>query len=482
MEDNEAMLCAYIEGDLDAAGRAQIEKLLQDNPQHRKLLAELTAMRDLVRGLPRVKAPMDLGDSLRQRAERSMLLDGPGAVVPQRERMSRWPQFFAIAAIFLLFASLCFILYKALGPTLKPAAFTQNMADNKFLNTEPTSVVSAPAAPPGAAPSELAAVLPATAHPIEAKMQPAEAKMQQAEGKMQQAEPMMQNVQNLSVQSRRQVVMARQLDLGAIRRRLESSGYGVEANGGPIGGGNFAPVLMVVNSTDAPATKVQIAQFLNNSTGISWSVIPQDAQWQSKATTLPSDGALGGGAAEDQLKAPLYDASGNGAAEASSATTQPSSSDVFYVARGLTAEQADALRQTLIVPQNGPEVQVTMQSAQPLATTEPSVMTDKDVSTLSLGQNTYSAASQPSDVVSNLGAYGVAARPTTMPAAAPSRHALAPAAGMPVNRPQALQSVDAVIVLEQSGTSVLTAGPSTRADSAAAKSEPAPAARPSTQP
>ena len=61
MENIEAMLCAYIEGDLDAAGRAQIEKHLQDHPQHRKLIQELSAMRDLVRGLPRVKAPMEIG-------------------------------------------------------------------------------------------------------------------------------------------------------------------------------------------------------------------------------------------------------------------------------------------------------------------------------------------------------------------------------------------------------------------------------------
>jgi len=50
------MLCAYIEGDLDEAGRAQIEKHLSENPQHRKLMAELAAMRELVQALPRVKA------------------------------------------------------------------------------------------------------------------------------------------------------------------------------------------------------------------------------------------------------------------------------------------------------------------------------------------------------------------------------------------------------------------------------------------
>jgi hypothetical protein len=361
-------------------------------------------------------------------------------------------------------------LYKALGPTLKPATFTQNLAENKFLNMEPTSAVSAPqanapesnapTAPPGAAPSE---VPQAAAHQAEVKVQPAEATMQK--------------LQNLNDQSRPQVVTASQLDLGAIRRRLESSGYGVNANGGGIGGGNWAPVLMVVNSSDAPATKVQIAQFLNNSTGISWNVIPQDADWKSNATTLPTGGAVAGGAAQSPLKYSLkaLDTSGNVAAETAEATTQPSS-DVFYVARGLTAEQADALRQTLIVPQNGPEVQVTMQSAQPLmqlaltpATTEPSVKTDKEVNVMGVEALAATATSQPS--VSANGAADRLATPTT-----------APAVGMSVNRWQTLQTVDAVIVLEQSPTSVLTPGPSTRADSLATKSELAPATQPSTQP
>ena len=160
------------------------------------------------------------------------------------------------------------------------------------------------------------------------------------------------------------------------------------------------------------------------------------------------------------------------------AATQPSS-DTFYVARGLTAERADALRQTLIVPQNGPEVQVTVQSAQPLmqpATTEPSVMTDKNVNALGLGLITGRATSQPSD--SNIAESGGAAPAAT----APSPEVVTANGQMPVNRPQALQSVDAVIVLQQTTAPVLTARPTTRADSAETKALAAPATRPLTQP
>src|ERR1700689_2825727 len=99
MENIEAMLCAYVEGDLDEAGRAEIEKHLQDNPQHRKLIAELTATRDLVRGLPRVKAPVDAGESLRRQVERLILLDeGDSGVAAPIHGARRWPQVLAAAA------------------------------------------------------------------------------------------------------------------------------------------------------------------------------------------------------------------------------------------------------------------------------------------------------------------------------------------------------------------------------------------------
>ena len=102
MENIEAMLCAYIEGDLDAAGRAEIEKHLQAHPEHRKLLEELMATRDLVRDLPRVKAPMEVSESLHGHVERSILLDGEQAVRSSRGGKRRWTSMLAIAAVFLL--------------------------------------------------------------------------------------------------------------------------------------------------------------------------------------------------------------------------------------------------------------------------------------------------------------------------------------------------------------------------------------------
>ena len=53
-EDIEAKLAAYVDGELDAAGRAQIEKHLTEHPQHRQLIADLMQQRTLIQSLPLV--------------------------------------------------------------------------------------------------------------------------------------------------------------------------------------------------------------------------------------------------------------------------------------------------------------------------------------------------------------------------------------------------------------------------------------------
>src|SRR5258706_6199589 len=55
-ENIEAQLCAYVEGELDDAQRAEIEQHLTANPQHKALIAELRAASGLLRDPPRVKA------------------------------------------------------------------------------------------------------------------------------------------------------------------------------------------------------------------------------------------------------------------------------------------------------------------------------------------------------------------------------------------------------------------------------------------
>src|SRR5262249_46558990 len=126
MENIEAMLCAYIEGDLDQAGRAEIEKHLQANPQHRKLIEELIATRDLVRNLPRVSAPGDVGETFRGQVERSILLaDSEPRAAAGAMRISRWPQFAAIAAVFVLTAGLGIVVLKMVLPLRSPPKIAQ---------------------------------------------------------------------------------------------------------------------------------------------------------------------------------------------------------------------------------------------------------------------------------------------------------------------------------------------------------------------
>src|SRR5580698_6426103 len=120
-EEIEAKLAAYIDGELDAAGRAEIEKHLQANPQHRTLISDLMQQRELVRSLPRTNAPAEISETLQGQLERSVLLgSGVDAGDDTSMRMSPWPHRGAIAAIVLLTAGLSFLVYKVL-PSNKPS-------------------------------------------------------------------------------------------------------------------------------------------------------------------------------------------------------------------------------------------------------------------------------------------------------------------------------------------------------------------------
>lgn len=114
----EAKLCAYIDGVLDTEGRAEIEKHLEANPQHRRLLESLRATRDLLRWLPREPAPPELAESLNGQLERSVLLDYDGAAL----RPSRWPRILAAAAIIALTAGLGVAVFMALPASQKNPA------------------------------------------------------------------------------------------------------------------------------------------------------------------------------------------------------------------------------------------------------------------------------------------------------------------------------------------------------------------------
>jgi anti-sigma factor RsiW len=113
-EQSEAKLLAYIEGELDSAGRTEIEKHLEAHPQHRRLLDEMRGMRDWVRWLPKETAPAELAESFQMRLERTMLLDQAEDATRPPMRLNRWPQLRAAAAVAALAVGLGTAVYFAL--------------------------------------------------------------------------------------------------------------------------------------------------------------------------------------------------------------------------------------------------------------------------------------------------------------------------------------------------------------------------------
>lgn len=122
-ENIEAKLAQYVEGTLDEAGQAEIEQHLAEHEQHRHLMAELIAARDILRELPRATAPHDMAETVQGHLERSALLaDGLGKGGRFRQ-LNRWSQGLAVAAILILATGLGFVVYVTL-PASSPTAFT----------------------------------------------------------------------------------------------------------------------------------------------------------------------------------------------------------------------------------------------------------------------------------------------------------------------------------------------------------------------
>src|SRR5688500_15334009 len=119
-EDIEARLCAYVDGELDEEGRGEIERHLTTNPQHRKLIDELTQQRDLLRALPRSRAPVDIAETLNAQLERASLLSEDDWR-DQPIRISHWPQIRAAAALLLLVFGLAALVYYVVPSPNQPS-------------------------------------------------------------------------------------------------------------------------------------------------------------------------------------------------------------------------------------------------------------------------------------------------------------------------------------------------------------------------
>src|SRR3954469_4853048 len=117
VEEIEAKLAAYVDGELTPAERVEIETYLQTNPSHRSLLQDLVAHRDLLRKLPREKAPGDCTEGFQGQLERDILLGGDELTRARRRwRIHYSPQLLSAAAIILVAVALAVIVYSVLPP------------------------------------------------------------------------------------------------------------------------------------------------------------------------------------------------------------------------------------------------------------------------------------------------------------------------------------------------------------------------------
>ena len=98
----EAKLCDYIEGDLAAAGRAEIERHLAASPRHRQLVADLRRQRAALRELPTPAAPPEVAEAVLGQLERSALLDAGRHDFAGSTVSIRWTRVLAVAAVALL--------------------------------------------------------------------------------------------------------------------------------------------------------------------------------------------------------------------------------------------------------------------------------------------------------------------------------------------------------------------------------------------
>jgi len=164
-EATEARLCAYLESEMPPAERAEIEKYLESNPQHRQLLNDLAKTRSLLGSLPRESAPPEIAEAFEGQLERSMLLDGTGTS-ETAAGVNRAPQVLLAAAIILLALGLGVVVYFTLpgAPPPKFSTVVQPKATSAPTEAE-TSVAAAKPETPTAVESKLGATESLAAKP-----------------------------------------------------------------------------------------------------------------------------------------------------------------------------------------------------------------------------------------------------------------------------------------------------------------------------
>lgn len=116
----EEQLSAYLDGELTAAERAEVEAWLAEDERARRTFAALKRQAAMLGGLPRAKAPDDLLELVTARMERRELLgDAAGSFGPgfSFRRVGRW---LASAAVVVMAATGGYLTYVRLQPERGP--------------------------------------------------------------------------------------------------------------------------------------------------------------------------------------------------------------------------------------------------------------------------------------------------------------------------------------------------------------------------
>ncbi len=119
---DENLFLGYVEDELDPAQRRQFELAMAADPVLAELVTQVQQDRQGLRQLPDEQAPGEMIEAVRQRLERSMLLDQPATTAGQpggdyhRYRLARWVGYGSIAA--LLFLSAGLLLHTLMQDTL----------------------------------------------------------------------------------------------------------------------------------------------------------------------------------------------------------------------------------------------------------------------------------------------------------------------------------------------------------------------------
>ncbi len=140
-EQLEAQLSAYLDGELSADEKRQVDAFLSEDADGRRLLAELRATVDAVRALPRARSSDDLMDAVRARLERRALIGDQVAAaqrIPARSFPGKW---LAAAAVIALTFTAAYMMWP-------PSQWTSTAHHTQLARNDTTPSAAAPRTAP----------------------------------------------------------------------------------------------------------------------------------------------------------------------------------------------------------------------------------------------------------------------------------------------------------------------------------------------